>query len=575
MLRKYRNRSSDKEDKSAKPRASSKSGASAGGARGSATTRTDDKDKQKTKKEKDRSSSAGHSKERKKSRDHSGASGTARDRKRSSSRKDRKDKKKRDMLDSSDSDKDPSSSPSDADFTPSDATTPDLPEWPKTDTDGNLRRALRKEGPIVAPPFPNMTNLSAFKQAICEAVINASARSDHFRVQRWIRRVDYPKIKMRQLEDPGAHYESLDRKLAAAITRIATGEFGRHLQNIKRRVFGRFDEESGRLLSGRQILWILYKQFRTNKEMGTIFNIVDLMKVHWRGDPHIEKFRNDWEHTVVNMHHSVSRDQRATILLEQMSNSTVLKSKVDRYKKQYPNAKKSYTKLIAIMDRYIQEQRQVTNRKQLDQAQRQAHTGHATPAVKAVNCRNWLRGDCMKGKSCDFIHDKSLRGVTTKPRPSPLVPADATPGKGAKGNPKGNPKGKSKGDSKGNPKGSSKGDGKKGKGKGKDKSGKPLLCYDFNNGGCQRPNCIYKHAKASTPEEHAYLAKIGKSRSGSPSVDKRICYAWLNTGTCKHGNSCSFQHSPDKRGTGRSQTPPGGGKAKGGRGRSKSNPRKN
>ena len=87
------------------------------------------------------------------------------------------------MLDSSDSDKDPSSSPSDGDFTPSDATTPDLPEWPKTDTDSNLRRALRKEGPIVAPPFPNMTNLSAFKQAICEAVINASARTDHFRLE--------------------------------------------------------------------------------------------------------------------------------------------------------------------------------------------------------------------------------------------------------------------------------------------------------------------------------------------------------------------------------------------------------
>ena len=51
-------------------------------------------------------------------------------------------------------------------------------------------------------------------------------------------------------------------------------------------------EQRGRLLAGRQILWMLYKQFRTNEDMGEIFNIVDLTKMRWQGDARIEQFRS-------------------------------------------------------------------------------------------------------------------------------------------------------------------------------------------------------------------------------------------------------------------------------------------
>ena len=88
-------------------------------------------------------------------------------------------------------------------------------------------------------------------------------------------------------------------------------------------------------------MWLMYKHFRTNKDMGQIFNIVDLTKVAWQGDSRIEQFRNDWEHTVVNMHHSISRNQMVVILLEQMSQSSVLKSRVDRYRKKFPDTQKS------------------------------------------------------------------------------------------------------------------------------------------------------------------------------------------------------------------------------------------
>ena len=473
-----------------------------------------------------------------------------------SSQPQKKNKKRRDDLASSESDQ----GGSDDDYTVSDADTPELPALSNTDSDKHLKRAMRNEMPeIRVPAFPTMTNLNAFKVSLVEAVVFASGRSDHARVARWIRRVEYPKIKVKQLADPGCHYESLDRKLAFALTNIASGEFGRHLDNVKRRMFKNMDGKNGRLISGRQILWIMYKHFRTNKDMGSIANIVDLTKVPWRGDNQIEKFRNDWENTVVNLHFGVSRRQMAVILLEQMSNSMVLKSRVDRYRRKYPDDKKSYSRLIGILDRHIQEQRQVANRKQLDNEQRR----HLAAPVNTANCRNWLSGSCTRGKNCPYVHDRAIKGVAVPkaPPPTPRGPPPAAPVGGKSSSTKGKGKHTRSATPKAQPKA-------RAKSKGKGKGSKPYLCLDFQTGSCRNPDCRYRHAKASTPDEHAQLARAHERRSNSPAAGRGVCHSWANTGSCRHGNACTFTHSQGAKGKGGK-----GGKGSGPRPRSNSRAR--
>ena len=162
-------------------------------------------------------------------------------------------------------------------------------------------------------------------------------------------------------------------------------------------------------------------------------------------------------------------------------------------------------------------------------------------------------------------------------KPTPAMPADSS-GKGgskgrdkSKGPPRPNPKGSGGGSGAQGPAGPPRNPKGKGKGKptGKDKNGVHLLCYDFNKGTCNRANCVYKHAKASTPEERAYIERIGQARSSSPSMGRRTCYSWRNTGTCKHGNACSFLHSADTKGP-NNLSGKGGGKSSGPRNRSKS-----
>ena len=72
--------------------------------------------------------------------------------------------------------------------------------------------------------------MNSFNLAVMESVVMASARTDHHRVTRWIRRVEYPKVKLKQLADLGPHYENLDNKLAWALTKMAdkSGEFTSH-----------------------------------------------------------------------------------------------------------------------------------------------------------------------------------------------------------------------------------------------------------------------------------------------------------------------------------------------------------
>ena len=288
--------------------------------------------------------------------------------------------------------------------------------------------------------------------------------------------------------------------------------------------------------------------------MGSIANIVDLTKVPWRGDNQIEKFRNDWENTVDNLHFGVSRRQMAVILLEQMSLSTVLKSRVDRYRPRYPDDKKSYSRLIGILDRHIQEQRQYSNRRQLDNEQRR----HLAAPVSTANCRSWLSGSCARGKNCPYVHDKAIKGVSKASPPAPRGPPPAAPVDGKASS----SKGKGKRARSATPKPQSKTGGKS---KGKGKGSNTYLCLDFQTGACRNPNCRYRHAKASTPEEHAQLARAHERRSNSPAAGRGVCQSWANTGSCRHGNACTFTRSQGARGK--------GGKGSGPRPRSKSRDR--
>ena len=118
------------------------------------------------------------------------------------------------------------------------------------------------------------------------------------------------------------------------------------------------------------------------------------------------------------------------ILLDCLTKSVVLKLKVDKYKKHYKGRKKNYYRLLTIMDRRLNEKLEEHNRQNLD-----AQIGRLrqTTTVSTPNCPYWLKGYCMKGKSCSFMHDPALTGKVKDATPTtaaaPLV--GGTPESGA------------------------------------------------------------------------------------------------------------------------------------------------
>ena len=136
------------------------------------------------------------------------------------------------------------------------------------------KRRTKEAQKIDVPAFPNIAQLAAYKLTILENVVCASGREDHQSVAQWVLMVEKKGTKLEDLADPGEGFSTLDRKLAAALTPTVAGELMRRINNAKRTLL----KQDGKLFSGRQILFMVHEQFRTNKNLG------DLLRVSWLGD---------------------------------------------------------------------------------------------------------------------------------------------------------------------------------------------------------------------------------------------------------------------------------------------------
>ena len=107
----------------------------------------------------------------------------------------------------------------------------------------------------------------------------------------------------------------------------------RRINNAKRKIL----KADGKLFAGRQILFMVYEHFRTNKNLGLVYTIFDLARVQWLGDEKLETFRNNWETTIAGMASEVEDAHLTELLLSQMMNSRELKEQVTQFRKRDPD----------------------------------------------------------------------------------------------------------------------------------------------------------------------------------------------------------------------------------------------
>ena len=356
---------------------------------------------------------------------------------------------------------------------------------------------------------------------------------------------------------------TLDRKLAAALQRYEVGDFGARVGILRRQVM----EKSHALLSGRQIVWLIYQLFRTDGSSGAATSFVELTSIQWRGDSlnQITEFRNAWQTACDGLKSDVTTDQRVGALLTQMRKSRVLYEDVRRYIKKYGHeTPRPLHKLMRIVDRFLLEKREEANRDELIRSRSATPTAPVQPSVRAENCRSWMNGACPRGKSCPYLHEPAVKGAARSVAPATkaaqqVPPAASQAAKPASKAAQAPPPGKQmpapppKKSHPPPPSGATRVATPDAPAPVPEEEKKPkMLCANFNYNKCRYGDkCIFRHEKTDDPTELKKLADIREnaaSRSPSASRRKPPCFNWQKRGFCAHGESCTYMHDPAQKG---------------------------
>ena len=112
---------------------------------------------------------------------------------------------------------------------------------------------------------------------------------------RWIREVELDTATHESLRKPGKKYESLDQKLAAALSSMAHDEIGRHITQAAEEA-----AHNNEILRGRQALLLVYTHYALNASLGSAYSVIDLVNVEWLGDTKIDLFLTKWNSVLLS-----------------------------------------------------------------------------------------------------------------------------------------------------------------------------------------------------------------------------------------------------------------------------------
>ncbi len=115
--------------------------------------------------------------------------------------------------------------------------------------------------------------------------MSAAGRQDDL-AQEWILQVETHSL--RDLEDPGEGWISIDRKLAAALTKIAHGEVGREIIQ-----FSTVALNTNVIARGRVLLAMVFRCYASGDSAQVLYVLNHLQKLIVKGDG-LESFHNTW-----------------------------------------------------------------------------------------------------------------------------------------------------------------------------------------------------------------------------------------------------------------------------------------
>jgi len=211
--------------------------------------------------------------------------------------------------------------------------------------------------------MPNYAQLEAWKMALLDALVTTRNQPDSTPVIKWFNEV--MSLSLEQLAECPKELRRLDQKLGSALNDILEGAIGKEITQKKRAYL----KNNDKLMGGRQVLKLILLEFQLSGSMGRFYSTLDLEKLRWQGDSvsQMRSFRSTWDDIDANLNPAITEGEKLEVVLNRMEESTVLESKVDRFKEHKATSKKrTLKKLLEIIDDAVEKHREKDNRKKQD-----------------------------------------------------------------------------------------------------------------------------------------------------------------------------------------------------------------
>ena len=348
-------------------------------------------------------------------------------------------------------------------------------------TSSSSRRVVRvKATDMKLGSWPTALQFAAWRRSLRLAVAGSCDEPDL--AKKWIFEVEKKEARIEDFRsnrrDP---LRALDGKLADALARIARGEPARRIAIEAERAALNAD-----LLSGRQTLWLIYREFARDDSQTDYIAYSNLEKLQFSGaEAQLESFLSSWDNLLLSFKTMPTESHLYSAFSTRVKRVFGLSATMEHIGRQpdgHPD--RSYAFLMAAARRLVEVRR---TEKQNHELAKLYTTGGGTHEVamaapkagakdkKQMPCFKMRdNGSCTEGAKCEYSHDKAIIEAAKK--------------KKKEYEDKKNNKGGNKGDKKGS----------KGNGKGSGKAGKAakIICRDYNNPakGCLRGSaCNFLH----------------------------------------------------------------------------------
>eukprot|EP00435_Cladocopium_sp_Y103_P051725 s387_g16.t1 len=253
---------------------------------------------------------------------------------------------------------------------------------------------IKEADTIKIPGFPLAETYRNWRIKTREAVVAASTDPD--KAFEWISETWKESQTLEALRKV-APFATLDAKLLSALTNIITGDFGRKVDTFKET-----KATAGRIVRGRQVLFMLHDHFSTNIKHGATYALQDLFSVQLRGD-NLKSFISNWDQVLAGITQIPDESVLETLFYKQVKNCKAIQHDMNEYHRAIEgDDKRTYNFLVSAVRRHLDRERLEANRDRVAKGL----SGAGRPSAPAVEgktgfipkgyCVAWNKGSCTK-----------------------------------------------------------------------------------------------------------------------------------------------------------------------------------